>query len=133
MEGGRQLEVAPEPKTGAEWCEFNGIDPTKAPYKVDNIDAKILDQIEKEPKKFDMSSWHGTSCDESNWCNTTHCRAGYAICLAGKAGFELERKYGSETAGQMIYAVSRPDKELPNFQASNKDALDDIKQGATSL
>lgn len=80
-----------------------------------------------------MSSWHGEECDESNWCGTTHCRAGYAICLAGKAGFDLEKKYGAEMAGNMIYAVSRPDRELPRFQASNSVALADIKKSAGEI
>ena len=77
-----------------------------------------------------MGSWHGRDCDEANWCKTTHCRAGFAICMAGKTGFELERKHGAEMAGRMIYAVSRPDKPLPDFFADNEAALEDIRAAA---
>jgi hypothetical protein len=131
IDGGNQIQAAPEPTTGAEYCEFNGIDPTMADFVVPNIDAAILESIEANKAAgtngLSMSSWHGQKCDETNWCKTTHCRAGYAICLAGKAGFALERKYGPETAGQMIYAVSRPDKPLPDFHASDARAMADIE------
>ena len=61
---------------------------------VENIDAKMLAAIEANKKAgtngLKMESWHGKErVDETNWCQTTHCRAGYAICLAGKEGFEL--------------------------------------------
>ncbi|MDB5608122.1 MAG: hypothetical protein JWP25_5022 [Bradyrhizobium sp.] len=130
LEGGNQTQAAPIPTTGAEWCEYNGIDPASADYRIPDIDAAILKSIEANKAAgtngLNMSSWHGEKCDETNWCNTTHCRAGYAICLAGKAGFALEKRYGPELAGQMIYAVSRPDKPLPDFHASNEAAMRDI-------
>ncbi len=129
FEGGQQINAAIEPKMGSEWCEFNGIDPN-VPYKVAGIDKAILELIEKSPNKFDMGSWHGSDCNNDNWCNTTHCRAGYAICLAGEEGFKLEKKYGAELAGRMIYAVSRPNKELPNFFANTQESMEDIKKCA---
>ena len=130
VQGGQQLAAAPEPTTGAEYCDFHGID-RAASFVVPNIDAAILAAIESDQSQgLDMTGWHGQTCDETNWCKTTHCRAGYAICLAGKAGFDLERKFGSLTAGQMIYAVSRPDQPLPDFYASDEDAIEDIKRCA---
>ena len=131
VHGGRQLTAAPEPTTGAEYCELNGLDPTKVEYVISNIDATILASIEANKAAgkngLRMNDWHGQDCDETNWCETTHCRAGYAICLAGKAGFELEKKFGSEIAGKMIYAVSRPDdRPLPDFHASDEAAMADI-------
>jgi len=128
IEGGRQIGALPEPKTGAEYCDFNGLDPATASYVVPNIDAAILAVLESEKAQgLDMSEWHGTDCDETNWCGTSHCRAGYAICLAGKAGFDLERKFGSEIAGRMIYAVSRPDMPLPDFFSDEEETLEDIR------
>ena len=129
FKGGQQIIATPEPTTGKEWCEFNGID-ANAPFKVKNLDKEIWNIIKDSPEKLDMGAWHYGKCDESNWCNTTHCRAGYAICLAGAEGFKLEKKYGAELAGKMIYAVSNPDKELPDFYASNKDAMADIERMA---
>ncbi len=131
IEGGRQLEPAPEPKTGGEWAEFHGIKPD-APFKVAEIDKRILEMVENDKLRFDMTDWHGgVKCDETNWCKTTHCRAGAAVCLAGKAGFDLEKKYGPEMAGRMIYAVSRPDKPLPDFFASTDSAMADIRASAS--
>ena len=130
IDGGNQIKAL-IPVLGSEWCEYYGIDPATTPFKVLNIDKVMLASIEANKAAgtngLSMSSWHGDpKCDETNWCNTTHCRAGYAICLAGKAGFDLERKYDSETAGKMIYAVSRPDKPLPDFHASDRVAMEDI-------
>ena len=128
-EGGRQV-VVKDPVTGAEWCEHYGIRPD-APFKVDGLDAKILGAIKAGQGTLDMSTWHGEDAvDATNWCGTTHCRAGYAICMAGPAGFDLERKFGSERAGRMIYAVSRPDKPLPDFYASDDEAMEDMEAAA---
>jgi hypothetical protein len=129
LEGGNQIQAL-NPQIGSEWCEYFEIDPATTPFVIPDIDAAILKSIEANKAAgtngLDMGSWHGQECDETNWCDTTHCRAGYAICLAGKAGFELERKVGAETAGKMIYAASRPDKPLPDFHASNMQAMEDI-------
>jgi hypothetical protein len=67
-----------------------------------------------------MSQWHT--------CETTHCRAGWAITLAGPDGKELEKKYGPRIAGAMIYRASTG--RAPHFFASDKDALEDIRQCA---
>jgi hypothetical protein len=88
---------------------------------VENIDAQILKAIEAGGK-LQMNAWHT--------CATTHCRAGWAITLAGEAGHNLEQKFGSDVAGTLIYAKSRPGKPIPNFYADDESALDDIKEGA---
>ncbi len=131
IEGGRVLPCAPDPVTGADWCDYYGIEKDSA-FRVPDIDAAILALITAENSKgLDMSSWHGDEkCDETNWCSTTHCRAGFAICLAGAPGWALRKKYGDEMAGRMIYAVSRPDMPLPDFHATNKDALEDMRRCA---
>jgi hypothetical protein len=85
---------------------------------VEDLDRKILETI-----KLDMGSWHGP-------CGTTHCRAGGAIHLAGKAGYELEAKYGPERAGAMIYRASTG--RVPHFHASNERALADIRACAAA-
>ena len=104
---------------------------------VPNIDATMLAAIEANKitgkNGLKMSQWHGSKCNETNWCETTHCRAGYAICLAGKAGFELERRVGPETAGALIYAVSSPENPIPNFYATDEEAMADITARASKL
>ena len=130
LEGGRQMLASPTPTTGKEWCEYYGIEDDAA-FKVADLDAKIVAAIDAGKGQLRMDSWHGRDdCDDTNWCGTTHCRAGYAICLAGKPGFDLARKVGDEMAGRMIYAVSRPDKPLPDFFASDADAMEDLRASA---
>jgi uncharacterized protein YjbI with pentapeptide repeats len=87
---------------------------------VEALDAKILSAINVEGCALDMSSWHK--------CETTHCRAGWAVTLAGKEGADLEAKYGPEDAGRRIYLASTG--YVPNFFASNDAALADIKARA---
>jgi len=88
---------------------------------VPHIDAAILRAIENGGQ-LDMSTWHR--------CETTHCRAGWAITLAGAAGAALEFAMGSAGAGALIYAASRPGKPVPNFYADNEMALADLREGA---
>ena len=86
---------------------------------LENIDAKILEAVEADGNKLDMGSWH--------YCETTHCRAGWAIHLCGEAGYALEKAVGSSAAGALIYAKSRPHKPVPNFTASDEAALADLR------
>jgi hypothetical protein len=103
---------------------------------IPNIDAAILAAIEANKAKgtngLDMGSWHGdeSKANEGEWCQTTHCRAGYAICLAGKKGFELEEKFGPANAGMFLYMKSTPDEKIPNWSASNASAMADMQERA---
>jgi hypothetical protein len=88
---------------------------------VEALDAKILERVEANPDALNMGAWHT--------CETTHCRAGWAIHLAGEAGYALERKYGdSARAGAAIYRASVG--HVPHFYASNERALEDIRTRA---
>ena len=91
---------------------------------VPNIDAAILAQIEGDGATgaLYMGQWHS--------CATTHCRAGWAITLAGAGGAALEWALGSAAAGALIYAASRPGKPIPDFYASNEAALADMRAAA---
>ena len=84
---------------------------------VEGLDAKMLASVDC----LDMSQWH---------CNTTHCRAGWAITYAGEAGAELERQVGPWLAGALIYVRSTGRIELPDFFASDSDAKADIERCA---
>lgn len=100
------------------------------PVVVD-IDEKIFNIIHANPRLFSMRSYHKPGKDDGPDflgfpCGTSHCRAGWAIALAGKAALELENKYGSNIAGALIYAASRPDQPIPNFFCSNERALVDL-------
>ncbi len=91
---------------------------------VENIDQKILAVVEAGEGQLEMSSWHNSGC------NTAHCRAGWAIHFAGEAGYALEKSVGSAAAGALIYAVSCPTLPIPDFYASNEEALSDIQTRA---
>lgn len=82
-----------------------------------HLDTKILAAIEAGGM-LDMSRWHT--------CDTTHCRAGWAIHLAGKAGAELEAATSPYLAGKLIYEASRPGVPAPDFFATDGKALEDI-------
>ncbi len=102
---------------------------------IPNIDVAILTAIEANKEKgtngLDMGSWHGQpGIDETNWCETTHCRAGYAICLAGKEGFDLEKRFGPANAGMFLYMKSTPNEPIPDWGATNTAAMDDMKARA---
>ena len=91
---------------------------------IENIDAAIYAAITDGKGSLNMGEWHDPNCQ------TTHCRAGWAIALAGKAGGELEAKYGPAAAGALIYAKSRPGVPVPDFHAGDEAALADIKRHA---
>jgi len=87
---------------------------------VEALDAKLLQIIESGAGNLNMATWHT--------CETTHCRAGWAIHLAGSAGADLEAKFGPQRAGAMIYRASTG--RVPHFFASDFRALADIREQA---
>ena len=87
-----------------------------------HIDATILRAIEQPGCSLDMSTWH--------MCETTHCRAGWTVHLAGKRGRELEKQFGTPRAASLIYRASRPDKPAPHWYATTKRALEDLRRCA---
>ncbi|WP_235202947.1 pentapeptide repeat-containing protein [Bordetella bronchiseptica] len=87
---------------------------------VEALDAKILSAIENGSGGLEMGAWHT--------CETTHCRAGWAVHLAGEAGYALEREHGPQYAGRMIYMASVG--RAPHFFASNERAMADLREQA---
>ena len=69
----------------------------------------------------------GLNMDVYHACETTHCRAGWAITLH-PMGRELEEVFGPWLAGAVIYQVSTG--RVPNFFASDEDAMADIRRCA---
>jgi uncharacterized protein YjbI with pentapeptide repeats len=93
---------------GAELAGVTGLDFVPV---VDGLDRQILNIVSSGDGQLAMSEWH--------LCETTHCRAGWAIHLAGAAGYALEKKFGVELAGALIYAVSTGG--VPDFFAADAD------------
>jgi len=70
-----------------------------------------------------MKDWHT--------CETTHCRAGWVVTLAGKEGAALEAFHNTPLAAHLIYKASSPHKvSMARFYESNTEAMADIKRMA---
>lgn len=93
-----------------------------------NIDAQILEKLGEEHACLDMGGWH-----HGDPCGTTHCRGGWAIFLAGKEGQKMEQRLSTATVARLIYAASRPGRDLPSFYMNTSDALDDLIEDASDL
>ena len=115
----REQWQAQKPRTDAERAaRFRARHP-EVPV-IENLDARMLAAIEAPGCGLDMSQWHS--------CATTHCRAGWAITLAGTKGAELETQYGPARAGRMIYLASNG--RVPFFFDTKERALADIRAQA---
>lgn len=71
---------------------------------------------------LEMATWHT--------CETTHCRAGWIVTLAGPEGKALEGRFNTELAALMIYRESGSPINPCRFYDSNKKAMADIKRRA---
>ena len=89
---------------------------------VADLDRKVAAAVGDGGEHLDMGHWHHA-------CGTTHCRAGWAITLAGEAGKVLEQRVGPSVAGALIYFASTG-RPPPNFFTSDAVALADIKHCA---
>lgn len=90
---------------------------------IENIHQKVLEAIFHNGNKLDMSTWHT--------CDTTHCRAGWVVVLAGEEGKKLEEHTSTQFAASQIYKASSPIRvSPPRFFESNEVAMADIKKCA---
>ena len=92
---------------------------------IPNIHQAVLAAVEN-PDALDMSTWHT--------CETTHCRAGWVVHLAGEAGKRLEAFHhdNTEIAAMLIYRESSPNLRVAphQFYANDVDAMADIRRMA---
>lgn len=87
---------------------------------IKNIHRTIYEAASKS-NALDMSTWHT--------CETTHCRAGWVVHLAGKAGAAMEFRTGTAAAAALIYLKSDPKlNKIPDFYADNEAAMADMKR-----
>jgi len=90
--------------------------------KLENIHTKVFAAV-SHPGALDMSTWHT--------CETTHCRAGWVVALAGEEGAKLEKYHNTLLAALLIYRESSPHKVAPmRFFESNEKAMEDMKRMA---
>lgn len=90
---------------------------------IENLDRKLLEILEGGGTCLSMSSWHT--------CDTIHCRAGWYIQMAGEEGDELEEEFGTGVAGALIFHASYPQRRIPNWNATDGEALEDIRRNAS--
>ena len=91
---------------------------------IENIHQKVYEAASK-PNALNMRDWHT--------CETTHCRAGWVVHLAGNAGYELEKKTSTVFAAMQIYKASGYLISPCRFYDSNEKSLEDMKQLAESV
>lgn len=87
--------------------------------KIDNIHKAVFEAVNK-PNALEMGEWHT--------CDTTHCRAGWVVHLAGELGAKLEEFHDTALAAQLIYRESGYEINPCRFYDSNKDAMADMKK-----
>jgi hypothetical protein len=115
--------------TNLHYADLSGADLCGANLVSANLPTiPIITNIHQEvyaaasvPGALDMCMWHT--------CDTTHCRAGWIISLAGAEGVHLEQLLGSGTAAAMIYMASDPNLScIPNWYDKSDNALVDMKR-----
>ena len=105
-----------------------GVKPSWEVPVIENIHQKVLEAASKDGA-LDMGDWHKDNSlnAEGAYCGTTHCRAGWVVALAGKAGRALEMFHDTPLAAQLIYAASSKHKvSPPRFYEDNKTAMEDM-------
>ena len=88
--------------------------------RIDNIHQRIYEVISLPANTLEMDSWHK--------CETTHCRAGWVVHLAGPAGYALEKFHNTELAAMLIYRESGYYINPARFYDGNEAALQDMRR-----
>lgn len=90
---------------------------------IPNIHKTVLDAV-KKPGALEMRTWHT--------CDTTHCRAGWVVTLAGEKGRALEDASSTLFAAMQIYHASCPAVPVSpvRFFGTNDKALEDMERCA---
>ena len=88
---------------------------------VENLHAKLY-AAASATDALDMDTWHT--------CETTHCRAGWVVTLAGEEGKALEKFFDPLLAAMKIYDASCSGFQINpcRFFDSDEDALADMKR-----
>jgi hypothetical protein len=85
--------------------------------KIDDLDVKVLSQIEEKGNALDMDSWHT--------CKTTHCRAGWEVIIHPQ-GLELEKYFGTWMAASVIHKAATG--RNVNYYATNRQTMNDLRR-----
>ena len=93
---------------------------------VPDLHHKLFQAVSSPENRLEMGSWHT--------CETTHCRAGWVVTLAGAEGKALEKFFNTELAAMKIYDVSCPGYVInpARFYDSEDAAMEDIRKLANA-
>lgn len=88
---------------------------------IEDLHKKLYAAVQP-PDALAMKTWHT--------CETTHCRAGWVVTLAGEAGKALENFFNTELAAMMIYDASCPGYRINpcRFYDDNEAAMEDMRK-----
>ena len=88
---------------------------------IERIHSRVFEAA-SQPSALNMSDWRT--------CETTHCRAGWVVHLAGEAGKRLEDRTSTLFAAMQIYKASDPVNRVAptRFYESNEAALEDMRR-----
>ncbi len=90
---------------------------------IHNIHQQVLAVATQKSDSLNMRTWHT--------CNTTHCRAGWVVILAGEDGKKLEEQTSTLFAAMQIYKASSPIRVSPTrFFETNDEAIADMTRCA---
>ena len=88
---------------------------------INHID-QVIYAVTQRPHTLQMNDWHT--------CDTTHCRAGWVVHLAGEAGYALEELHDTALAALLIYRASGRPINPSRFYDGHHHALVDIRRRA---
>jgi hypothetical protein len=93
---------------------------------VPDLHLKLFEAVSSPENRLDMESWHT--------CETTHCRAGWVVALAGTEGKALEKFFNTELAAMKIYDASCLGYKInpARFYDSDEAAMEDIRKLANA-
>lgn len=91
---------------------------------VRNINSAILAATASRKCRVDMHEWHGefSTAEPERKCSTVHCLAGWAVHLAGEAGYALEERLNTPCAAALIFAASDRNHPVPDFYLDEVDS-----------
>jgi hypothetical protein len=82
---------------------------------VENPYSNLLSDINSKKRVHNQSEF-GPSCDPgTNLCGTQMCTAGHLVNMAGKQGYDLQKKFGWEGAASRIHFKVHPTAPCQNF------------------
>ena len=91
---------------------------------IPNLNSQILNVLESGKGTLDMDAWHTRK--------TTHCVAGWATTLGGRAGKRLQDLLGTPEAAELMFRESATGLHPDFFSDSNEVAKEELRSLAAA-